>query len=249
MTTLATYWSLVINNPSETDMVLVLNSNEKYIRSFVWTPEVGKDGTPHIQAWLRLHRNQPLSFVKKLYPQGHFKPIVKDDYNANTHTYVQKNDDTTVGVHTQTHNDPLPGQDTVLYRVLERWWSNRREDLGLLSIHEVQLNSMLSATETIENEMVSERAGLEKLFISPLYAKMKRRFWRQIIIRLTTVEPEIILPTMHGGDSIQGDKDSGDVQEESVDGSDDQEASDEEASSDSGSDGSDQEGSEGSDGE
>ena len=93
-----TYWSMTLNNPTDSEMVLIRNPNEKYIRQFVWTPEEGEEtGTPHIQGWLRLQRNQSLSFLKKLYPRAMFKGIEKDEYNENTHNYAQKNDGTERG--------------------------------------------------------------------------------------------------------------------------------------------------------
>jgi len=188
-----TYWSVTINNPDENDYLIMRNPNEKYIRSLVWTPEVGKEGTEHIQAWIRLQRNQGLSFVKKLYPRAHLKPVDKDVYNENTHQYVQKNDDTTAGNHHISINDPLPANDTLLYNVLRRSFdyalanSQRLKDLYE---HE-SMKSVLQAltlkelnTELVEREMVREKAGLEKIFISPAYEKMKRKYWSEILYRL-----------------------------------------------------------------
>ena len=179
MTTLATYWSMTINNPTEADGVIVRNPNEKYIRQLIWTPEVGEDGTPHVQAWLRLQRNQTMAFVKKLYPRAHLKPLTKEGYNENTHAYAQKDDEPTAGHHVISMNDPLPGVDTILYKVLEEAYTGEVWSTD---------TPMLLATQAVENRMVSERAGLEKLFISGTYDKMKRRFYRQILLRLNTTK-------------------------------------------------------------
>ena len=192
---------MTINNPTETDAVLVRNPNEKYIRQLVWTPEIGDDGTPHVQAWLRLQRNQTMAFVKKLYPRAHFKPLTKEDYNENTYAYAQKDDETTAGNHVISINDPLPAVDTILYRVLERFWAARTEPISIRDLGEVE---MLRGTQDVENTMVSERAGLEKLFISATYAKMKTRFYKQILNRLTTDKPaEIVLPTINADDNTR----------------------------------------------
>jgi len=175
---------MTINNPTEADGVLVRNPNEKYIRQLVWTPEVGEDGTPHVQAWLRLQRNQTLAFVKKLYPRAHLKPLTKEGYNENTHDYAQKDDETTAGHHVISMNDPLPGVDTILYRVLEQAYTeSQHENKGLVQWSQ---SDMLHRTRTVEDKMVSERAGLEKLFISGTYDKMKRRFYNQILSRILT---------------------------------------------------------------
>lgn len=181
MTTLATYWSMTINNPTEADGVLVRNPNEKYIRQLVWTPEVGEDGTPHVQAWIRLQRNQTLAFVKKLYPRAHLKPLTKEAYNENTHDYAQKDDETTAGHHVISMNDPLPAVDTILYRVIEQMVTEHH-----IMSASIGQSEMLQWTRTVENNMVRERAGLEKLFISGTYDKMKRRFFNEIISRILT---------------------------------------------------------------
>lgn len=181
MTTLATYWSMTINNPTETDGVIIRNPNEKYIRQLIWTPEVGEDGTPHVQAWLRLQRNQTMAFVKKLYPRAHLKPLTKEGYNENTHDYAQKDDETTAGHHVISMNDPLPGVDTILYRVIEKMIAEHTIASGT-----IDEPHMLQWTRSVESNMVKERAGLEKLFISGTYDKMKRRFYNEIISRVIT---------------------------------------------------------------
>jgi len=192
-----TYWSITINNPDENDYLIVQNPNPKYVREMVWTPEVGgEEGTPHIQGWIRLQRNQSQAFVKKIYPRAHLKPCRKDDYNENCHRYAQKNDDTTAGNHHITLNDPLPGSDTILYQVLDQSaeravgiypeWSNLWGKYGsqMFMMHELSLKKL--DTDHIEREMITEKAGLEKLFISPTYEKMKAKYWREILFRIYT---------------------------------------------------------------
>jgi len=226
MTTLATYWSMTINNPDDNDAVLVRNPNEKYIRQLIWTVEEGEDGTEHVQGWIRLQRNQSLAFVKKLYPRAHLKPITKDDYNENCHDYAQKNDDTTRGAHVISLNDPLPAVDTILYRVLKRVYERMDADQKLAGL---LVNDMLRLTCQVENEMVSERAGLEKLFISGSYDKMKRRFYNQIISRLITKhaddnerqETELCGTEEEGTSSVQDSVEQSDGCTETDEGSDD----------------------------
>lgn len=190
-----TYWSVTVNNPDENDYLIVRNPNPKYIREMVWTPEVGAEGTPHIQAWVRLQRNQSLAFVKKLYPRAHIKPTDKDMYNENSHQYAQKNDDTTAGNHHITLNDPLPANDTVLYQVLERAAERAititNPDLGNMwhkygpqVFHMTELTLKKLDTDFIEREMIMERSGMEKLFVSPVYEKMKHKYWREILFRI-----------------------------------------------------------------
>jgi len=188
-----TYWSMTINNPDENDYLIVRNPNSKYVRELVWTQEVGEEGTEHIQAWLRLQRNQTLSFVKKIYPRGHFKHCDKDAYNENCHQYAQKNDDTTTGNHHITLNDPLPANDTLLYKVLEEGFELLMKHDSMVKlwydeggirnvIPRININRLY--TDVVERDMIMTKTGLEKIFISPAYEKMKSKYWREILIRL-----------------------------------------------------------------
>jgi len=188
-----TYWSVTINNPDENDYLIMRNPNDKYIRSLVWTPEVGAEGTEHIQAWVRLQRNQSMAFVKKLYPRAHIKPTDKDMYNENSHQYAQKNDETTAGNHHITLNDPLPANDTLLYKVLDQAydslmsmnknWKDRHDHEGPYDVIQ-SLTLKQLGTDFVEREMIMERSGYEKIFVSPAYEKMKTKYWREILYRL-----------------------------------------------------------------
>jgi len=185
-----TYWSLTLNNPTEADMVIVRNPNDKYVRKFVWTPEQGEDGTPHIQGWLRLQRNQTLTFVKKLYPRAHLKPLKKDEYNENTHRYAQKDDATTRGVHTLTMNDPMPSVESVIEAIMLRMMTTPDTPLYLNkqnpTRHSVD-DSAFSKQERrwVEEEMVIEKGtSYAKLFVSPVYGRIWDEFARQIYLHL-----------------------------------------------------------------
>lgn len=188
-----TYWSMTINNPDENDYLIVRNPNSKYVRELVWTQEVGEEGTEHIQAWLRLQRNQTLAFVKKIYPRGHFKHCDKDAYNENCHQYAQKNDETTVGNHHITINDPLPASDTLLYKVLEEGFEllMKHDSMAKLWYDEGGIKNVIPRinitrlyTDVVERDMIMDKSGLEKIFISPAYEKMKAKYWREILIRI-----------------------------------------------------------------
>ena len=151
----------------------------------IWTPEEGEEGTKHIQGWVRLQRNQSLSFMKKLYPRAHLKPCKKDDYNENCHSYAQKNDQTTDGNHHILLNDPIPASDTVLYQVLERAFEKLLErdteiqKLYLLDDIYIGLSPKVTLpklrTTEIEREMVMDKSGLEKIFCSPVYEKNENK--------------------------------------------------------------------------
>lgn len=132
--------------------------------------------------------------MKRLWPKAHFNPIKKDEYNENCINYAQKNDDTTEGHHVNTINDPLPANDTLLYKVLEKAvdhlihntaeWSNRYQKSAEDIVFHAEFSLSKLKTRDIERSMVMERAGLEKIFCSPAYEKMKQTFYPEIIYRI-----------------------------------------------------------------
>lgn len=189
-----TYWSVTINNPDDNDYLIIKNPNEKYIRSMVWTPEEGEEGTKHIQGWVRFQRNQSMAFVKKLYPRAHIKPCDKDTYNENCHSYAQKDDDTTDGPHQIILNDPLPANDTLLYKVIEESFDTLSNENDTIANEFVKyqfdvafsnkLTLSMLETNVTERMMIRDKSGLEKIFVSPAYEKMKSKYWREILYRL-----------------------------------------------------------------
>lgn len=195
-------WSMVINNPTENDYALIRNGYPDYVRELVWTTEIGTDGTEHIQAYVKLQRSQRMSFIKKLFPRGHFKPIDKAEYDLNTKRYVQKDDDTTAGQHRQTFNDPIPANDTLLYQVVlwtlghhNKWLEQLFDgsDISTLPLsvftdfyekeNDADWKIYLAEIKETERMMVRDKAHLEKLLVSPAYNRIKKDWLKEITYR------------------------------------------------------------------
>jgi hypothetical protein len=189
-----------------------------------------------------------MGMMKKLYPRAHLKPAVKDDYMLNAERYAQKNDATTRGLHTITLVDPIPAVDTLLYRVLNLTMDADgcgEDGRWAITPSSLNLNRMLVITKRIEDELVTTEARLEKLFLSPSYDRMKRRFWEQIIARIASKRQlaamEISLPVSkhHAQASSRSDNEE---QEEGQEDSSSQysgsDASERDTSSESGTEGS-----------
>lgn len=190
-----TYWGFTINNPEENDFVLVRNANEKYIRNLVYTHEEGEEGTPHIQGYIRLFRNQTLTFVKRLFPRANFRPLKKDEYELNMRNYVQKDDDTTRSPHVQINNQIETDALSMIMAVLTKYSDQypktaerlRRRDLPLDDAYstsdsdEVKYSFLRDQMVHYENDMVTEKPYLAKLFTSPSYDRMLQRFWRNFL--------------------------------------------------------------------
>jgi len=184
MTTLATCWSMTINNPEPNDEVLVQNPNPDYIRQLIWTLEVGEDGTPHIQAFLRLQKQQRLSFVKKLYPRGHFKSITSDCYKQSCIAYAQKTDETTASSHVITMNEPIPDCVMFLSKVVkmcveDAYLSIDLEPKEWIRLHYNQ-DKMIRELEFYERQEVVRRPLNAKLIVSPTYSRVKKLYLQEI---------------------------------------------------------------------
>lgn len=179
---LFTYFSVTINNPDENDLLITRNPNEKYVRQCIWTHETGNEGTPHVQMWLRLFRNNSLSLVKKLYPRAHIRGIAKDEYNENTHAYAQKDDDTTRGAHVITSSNAPHDALSVMQDLFRVVQENDTEVRRLWAhFHEPKL---LKLIREVEHELVMKKPYLAKFFVSAGYKAMFKEFGEDIFNHL-----------------------------------------------------------------
>jgi len=160
---------MTINNYDETDLALVQNGYPDYLREIIHTLEEGEEGTPHIQAWIKLQRQQRLSFVKKLFPRGHFKPLTSDEYIANTKKYAQKLDETAAAAAVHKFNDPMKTIETVMRKVILEMRKQMK--------YEIYDNSLLLPYRKIaEKKMVEEDYKYAKIFVSSTYKAMWKEF-------------------------------------------------------------------------
>lgn len=174
MTTLSTSWAMTINNPDENDYILVRNPNTEHIREIIWTPEDA--GTPHIQAFIKLMRQQRLSFVKKLFPKAHFTPITNDVYMLNSRNYAQKDDETTRGPHTITCNPVIPDAVGFLTQLIGEYVDDAPEEQELDDAAAVSVY-----LEEAERYHITCKPYLCKLVLSPIYAKAKKLYWKELL--------------------------------------------------------------------
>jgi len=191
----ATFWAFTINNPDENDYAIVRQGYSDYVRSLIHTSEVGKDGTPHIQGWLKLQKQQRLSFVKKLFPRAHFTPLTKAEHELNTRRYVQKDDETTAGAHIQQHYEPIP--DAV--KLLEKYCQRYKDSIFETADNETDnTNHQADVIEKMSNDIaalrlyikkqekddVSYKPSIAKILVSPMYSKIKKEFLEEIFCHI-----------------------------------------------------------------
>lgn len=155
------FWGMTINNYTETDLALVQNAYPDHMRELVFTLEQGADGTPHIQAWIKLKRQQRMSFVKKLFPRGHFKALCSAEYQQNTKLYAQKLDGTAQSPAVHRFNDPIHTIEGIARKVINRM---------------IELDYPLNKRPFVEHEMVQEDYSMAKVFVSATYKQMFKQF-------------------------------------------------------------------------
>lgn len=172
------FWGMTINNYDETDLALVQQGYPDHVRQIVYTLERGEEtGTPHIQAYLRLFRQQRLSYVKKLFPRGSFKALHADEYKLNAQRYAQKLDATAESSAVITNNpfpDPVVELTDVIRAVRQTWldqsvpWYNTKEKDIMYYIQQEQ------------NHRVAEKPSLAKFYVSATYKAVKKDYWRSL---------------------------------------------------------------------
>lgn len=187
MTTLSTCWSMTINNPDENDMLIVRNPNPDYIRQLIWTAECGEqEETPHVQCYVKLMKQQRMSFIKKLYPRGHFKSITSDEYKENCKLYAQKNDETTIGSHIITYNEPIPDCVHFLRRMISESINCDPTNDNQPDTAEAWMDHWFNPIEIQRNLVIQEKRAVAqkpivaKLIVSPTYARIKKLYLREI---------------------------------------------------------------------
>ena len=201
------FWSMTINNPDETSLALVQQGYPDYMRELVYTHEQGKEGTPHIQAWLKLQRQQRLSFVKKLFPRGHFKPLCSAEYIENTKRYAQKNDETTRSASVHQFHDPILTVESVVKRVALRVLNDTGPRMRPKGFKPSDYDML---RRIVEREMVTEDYKYAKQFVSATYKSMWKQFAAEMIECMLNKqqqeeEARVDIPT-HTHTHTQGEK-------------------------------------------
>jgi len=164
-----TYWRMTINNYDERDLALVRQGYPDDIRKLIWTLEEGKNGTPHIQAYIQMKRSVRMSHMKKLFPGANFGQSNNAEWRLNQHNYPQKNDETTRSAHVIQNNDPLHTIEGTLRRVVMRMISDYADE-----------ETIPEARRLVERAMVIEDYTMAKVFVSSTYKSMWKEFGHEI---------------------------------------------------------------------
>jgi hypothetical protein len=195
------FWGMTINNPTETDVALVRQGYPDYIKSLIHTPEQGKEGTEHLQCWIKMAKACRQSFMKKLFPRASFKALRSPEYVENTKCYVQKDDETTRGAHIIHNNDTLPDAVKLLETYCERWIYHCEGEIENITDGTDHRNSLFDKwvwqinTDGVrgglhkfireqQQEDVIRNPQIAKLLVGPLYSKIKKEYLKEILTHM-----------------------------------------------------------------
>ena len=175
-----TYWQMTINNYDERDLALVRQGYPDDIRKLVYTLEEGKEGTPHIQAYIHMKRSVRLSHMKKLFPGAHFASQTSAEWRLNQHNYAQKLDDTAQSPAVIQNNDPLHTIEGTIRRVM-RWIEKE------MAYQEYSYKYLMDYRKMAEKRMVQEDYTMAKVFVSAVYKQMWKQYGEDMYSNLAPV--------------------------------------------------------------
>lgn len=175
------FWGMTINNYTETHLALLRQGYPDHLRQLVYTLEKGEDtGTPHVQAYLRLFRQQRLSYVKKLFPGANFKALSSDEYILNAQAYAQKLDSTAQSPASITNNQ-IPDPVSELLGVIRDVFETYADTNKAVDWRRINRSQMVQYKRAIECIRVVERPSLAKFYVSSVYEKVWSAFGAQLM--------------------------------------------------------------------
>jgi len=177
------FWGMVINNYTETHLALLRQAYPDHIRKLVYTLEKGESGTPHVQAYIRLFRQQRLSYVKKLFPSANFRALTSDEYILNAESYAQKLDHTAESPAAIVNNQ-LPDPVSELLSVIRDVYSTYALDNTYATWSKMEYRTMVSYKDIIERQRVVERPHLARFYVSTLYERVWATYGRQLMFHV-----------------------------------------------------------------
>nr|ALE29667.1 replication associated protein [Lake Sarah-associated circular virus-21] len=235
------FWGMVINNPDDNDFVLIHNGHPDHCRELIHTLEKGENGTIHIQAWLKLQRQQRLSFVKKLFPRANFKPLTSDEYIRNAKSYAQKLDKTAQSPSIHVFQDPMITLESVMRKLVEYVVEDTAQKDYMDERCPAQCWDRYKLHgDTIMRSMVVDDFRIAKVFVSDVFKKIWKDYGREVFVSIhnahthTHTQREddennvavVDIPTTNADDDtrsgqgsriLEGEHDDGTEQEDSED--------------------------------
>jgi len=175
-----THWRMTINNYDETDLALVQQGYPDHIRQLVYTLEEGEEGTPHIQAFIKMKRDCRLSHMKKLFPRGNFGAMDSSEWKLNQQRYAQKLDETATSPAVITNWDPLLSIEGVLKDVCRKMYDEFQTRQYKKVGHPTN-TEFFWVRDSVQREMVGQNDyKYAKVFVSATYKAMWKEYGRLI---------------------------------------------------------------------
>lgn len=177
---MSAFWEITLNNPTASERILIERGYEEHMRELIWTMEEGENGTPHIQAFCKLHRQHRKSFMIKLFPRADLRLLASDEYVFNVRRYAQKQDHTARGPSRHLFNALPPTIESTIKLVVKRMYDEHSDFMIEITSRSYVPDALRERFNTLrlieERELVEGNLALARIFISAQYEKMWDRF-------------------------------------------------------------------------
>lgn len=176
----ATCWSITINNPTQEDYEAIKNIPAGW--SVLGQPEVGEEGTPHLQLCIKTPQVR-WSAVKKHFVRGHIE--VARNQKALT-KYVQK-EETRAGdlIQVKSQIPTIFEYQTIIAKqwIEDDFQERLKRSLQVTKVPDIDEVAMCYIDSLVSADIRSGRRGAEWISINPMWRCSWKKFWRDIIIR------------------------------------------------------------------
>lgn len=178
------FWEFTINNYTQTDLALLAQGYPDQLRQLVYSREVGENGTPHIQGYVRLFRQQRMSYVQKLFPRAHFKAITCEVFNLHAQRYPQKQDATSdgpVNIMNSQFPDPVTELLDLLEDLLTNFYGPDGSDWLALARNQKEQHFIFRQLDHLKLQRVKEKPMRAKFYVSATFKAIESKYVPSLI--------------------------------------------------------------------
>lgn len=111
----ASWWSVVINNPEQTDRQTLEKDNwPSFVKAVKYQEEIGQNGTPHLQIAVNTTQIR-FSALKDWLKRAHIKPATTKAHIDNLKQYVHKSETSVEGTQVDETKEYLTQKQALMY--------------------------------------------------------------------------------------------------------------------------------------
>lgn len=110
-------WFYTLNNYTEEEYQKILDYSQKPKRKYIIGKEVGENGTPHLQGYIRLHGAVAFTTIKNLMPRAHIEEAKGNDKQNLIYCSKDKNFVTNI----EDFEKDISSQERIMKRLLDKY--------------------------------------------------------------------------------------------------------------------------------